>query len=351
MKTRLAVWGMAAALVFAWAPVYAGGPEVGDEAPEVSADEWYNLPSGVKSLKKSHLQGQIVIVEFWATWCGPCKASIPHLAQLHKKYQSRGVVLVALSGESPSDVKDFVKKNNMPYVVGSGAASTGSEYGVEGIPQAFLIAPDGKIAWKGHPAVVLPELERLLKVHPAKQKGFLVETNADAALVKAKKLYKEKKYGEALTAYEELGRDFKGTKPAREARSLLSKMKGNSRIMGIIKAEEAERISSGWLEVARMCVQYGDKEDAAKYYQRILKEYATTKTAVVARTELGSIDEGAYLPKDDDEDEEQDKDSKKTDKKDDKKAKDESDDEDEDEDEEEEEEEEEDEDEDEDEDE
>ena len=189
MKVRLAILGMMGVLGFALAPAFAEGPEVGDKAPEVAASEWFNLPSGVKSLKQSHLDGQIVIVEFWATWCGPCKASMPHLTEIHEKFRSRGVVLVALSDEPDPTVEEFIKKNKMPYIIGSGARATKTSYGVDGIPASFLIAPDGKLAWKGHPAAIDSELEKLLKESPPKQKGILAEKSADGALKKAKKLY------------------------------------------------------------------------------------------------------------------------------------------------------------------
>jgi thiol-disulfide isomerase/thioredoxin len=274
-------------LALAAAPVMA--LEVGDKAPEVKASDWYNLPGGLKSLKPSHLSGQIVLVEFWATWCGPCKASIPHLNDVQEKYKSRGVIIVSLSDETNSVVEPFVPKNNMRYIVGSGAKKSTQDYGVDAIPAAFLIDPDGVIAWKGHPSGVEDELDRLLKDKPARQKGILAEMSADGALKKAKKLDEDKKYSDALRAYEEIAKNYKGTKPAKDALARIKKMKGNSRIMETIKKDQAEKVSAGWLEVARVCLQYGEKTDAEKYYRRILKEYPDTKQAKLARTELKSM--------------------------------------------------------------
>lgn len=299
MKTS--VLAMLGVLGLVFAPAFAEGPEVGDKAPEVTAEKWYNLPSGIKTLKPSHLEGQIVIVEFWATWCGPCKKTIPHLAQLHEKFKSRGVVLLGLSDEDEQTVEDFMKKTKMPYIVGSGAQAAVESYGVTAFPTAYLIGPDGKVAWKGNAAAVDYELERLLKDNPPTKKGLLAEKSAEAALKDAKKLYDEKKYTEALKAYDEITKDFKGTKPAKDAQEALKKMKGSSRVMEIIKTEEADRVSSGWLEVARMCLQYGEKEDAFKYYRRIIKEYPNSKAATYARDELKSAGGTTASAKDKDE--------------------------------------------------
>jgi thiol-disulfide isomerase/thioredoxin len=263
--------------------------EVGDKAPEIKASDWYNLPSGMKTLKPAQLSGQIVMVEFWATWCGPCRRSIPHLNEVNSKYKSRGVILVSLSDETDSKVAPFIKQNNMQYIIGCGAESVARAYGVEAIPAVFLIDPDGVIAWKGNPSSVEYELDKLLKDKPPRQKGFLADMSAEDSLKKAKKLYEDKKYLDALKAYEELSKSFKGTKPAREALTQIKKIKGNSRIMEIIKKEEAEKRANGWLEVARVCLQYGDKADAEKYYRRILKECAGTQQEKIARAELKSM--------------------------------------------------------------
>ncbi|HEY0943677.1 MAG TPA: TlpA disulfide reductase family protein [Opitutaceae bacterium] len=101
---------------------------------------------------KPELAGKPMILEFWATWCPPCRKSIPHLNELHSKYQSRGLVIVGVTKEEKKVVKDFLKKMPMAYfpAIDKGGALN-KHFGVTGIPHAVLVDKSGKIVWEGHP--------------------------------------------------------------------------------------------------------------------------------------------------------------------------------------------------------
>ena len=118
----------------------------GEAFREVSAAAWLNS----EPLKIADQKGKIVIIEFWATWCPPCRRSIPRLIELYKKYKDKGVVLMAFTDEAKETAEPFAKKMNMTYPIGTGS-SLGNEYGVEGIPHAIIVGTDGKIAWSGNP--------------------------------------------------------------------------------------------------------------------------------------------------------------------------------------------------------
>ena len=100
------------------------------------------------------------VVEFWATWCPPCRTSIPHLTELQEKYADRGVNIIGVSDEKLATVEAFVKKmgDKMAYTVAidAGATSKGymSKYGINGIPHAFVVK-DGEVVWHGPPMAKL----------------------------------------------------------------------------------------------------------------------------------------------------------------------------------------------------
>ena len=138
------------ALLFFFIP-HANALEIGDNAPEIAIDKWIN--GGPVKIKEGNGQ-KIYIVEFWATWCPPCRKSIPHLSKLQTKFKDSGVVIVGISNESIEAVEKFAGNAGFMYNVGVDKDNqTTSLYreGEQGIPHAFVIGKDGKIAWYGHP--------------------------------------------------------------------------------------------------------------------------------------------------------------------------------------------------------
>ncbi|QDV91387.1 Thiol-disulfide oxidoreductase ResA [Phycisphaerae bacterium RAS2] len=263
--------------------------EVGEAAPEIKADYWINMPGSAKSLNSEHLKGRLVLLEFWATWCGPCRESIPHLVELKKKYESKGMLLVALSDEPKSKVGPFVEKYKMPYVVGGGAKSTLQKYGINSLPTAILIGPDGKVLWTGHPAVVDSEIESALKSNPPKKKGSLSDESAASVLKKADKLYREGKFADAMDLFTQVTAEHKGSTQAKKANEQIKKMKGNSTIMEALRRADAGKKCGKWLACARVLAQNGEKADAAKYYDRIINEFGEFEQAKIARAERKAL--------------------------------------------------------------
>jgi thiol-disulfide isomerase/thioredoxin len=130
--------------------------ELGDSAKPLKIGAW------VKGSEFELSEGKgknVYVVEFWATWCGPCRASIPHLTELQASYKSKGVVVIGVSvDQDTSKVKPFVKEqgDKMNYTVAiDDAGETNSTYmaafGIGGIPTAFIVDKAGKIAWYGSP--------------------------------------------------------------------------------------------------------------------------------------------------------------------------------------------------------
>jgi thiol-disulfide isomerase/thioredoxin len=155
--------------------VLAGGAQaelmVGDKAPKLQTGQWIQ-GEPVTGFDSNH----IYVVEFWATWCGPCVGSIPHLNQMWEKFKDKGVIVIGQDAwESDDGVAPFVKKmgTNMTYRValddkshdkdGFMASNWWPRSTTEhhGIPTAFIINRNGIIAWIGHP-LTLDEHEEIL---------------------------------------------------------------------------------------------------------------------------------------------------------------------------------------------
>ncbi len=123
-------------------------PKVGQRPPEVHAAQWLNWEGHAPTL--ASLTGKVVVVEFWATWCGPCVAGIPHLNELHAKHADDGLVILSLTDQALVGIQSFLDQTDMNYTIGA-HSDTSTAYGITYIPRAFVIGRDGILRWEGHP--------------------------------------------------------------------------------------------------------------------------------------------------------------------------------------------------------
>src|ERR1017187_4999394 len=139
---------------------------VGDPAPKLQVAKWVQ-GDPVKAFDTNH----VYIVEFWATWCGPCRVSIPHLNELHEKFKDKGFIAIGQDVWDQDDgVAAFVKKmgDQMTYRValddksqetnGFMAVNWMQAADQRGIPSSFIINKQGRIAWIGHPMELTEQL-------------------------------------------------------------------------------------------------------------------------------------------------------------------------------------------------
>lgn len=144
----------------------AASAQQGAAAPDFSLTDLNGRPLALSSYR-----GKVVLLDFWATWCVPCREEIPHLIDLQNKYGSQGLQIVGVSmDDSPEPVRDFYQHFKMNYPVVMGDARTGELYGgVLGLPIAFVVGPDGKITSKHIGATDISVLEKeVVKLLPAK---------------------------------------------------------------------------------------------------------------------------------------------------------------------------------------
>lgn len=120
-----------------------------DLAPAVFQANFKTLDG--KTQKLADYSGKVVIVDLWATWCGPCRQEIPHLVEMAKTYKSKGVEIIGLTNENPTTdeqkVKDFSREFKINYAVGwaDPQMQVGLMNGRNGIPQTIIIGRDGKV--------------------------------------------------------------------------------------------------------------------------------------------------------------------------------------------------------------
>jgi thiol-disulfide isomerase/thioredoxin/TolA-binding protein len=317
------------ALALTAAPVSAK-VDVGD-APTLKFSAFDN--KGEVDLKD--LKGKIVIIDFWATWCGPCMAEAPHMVEINKKYADQGVQMIGISLDSdPSDLKKVIKEKNFTWPMSfEGKGWDGSypkQFGVTGIPQTFIIGPDGTVLWRGHPAQIDGPLADALKNHPpqlvdpatvtaAKAKLDEVEAalndNQPAKAIKALSsipdtakhdtdtaerikndgqkiadlgktkldavdaMISDKQIPQAIAELQNISRTFAGTDTGAAAKKKLASMGGDPDVKKAVAAAKQEEAAAAALKVADKAKADHKDEKAYPLYQKIVKNYPGTPSA------------------------------------------------------------------------
>ena len=125
-------------------------PSAADGLGVSRAPDWELKDPEGKLVKSSDFDGKVIILDFWATWCPPCKAEIPGFIELQKKYGAKGLVVVGISldEEGPSVVKQFMIRFGMNYPVVMGNLKTMQDFGGKGLPTTFVIDRSGTIVSK-----------------------------------------------------------------------------------------------------------------------------------------------------------------------------------------------------------
>jgi thiol-disulfide isomerase/thioredoxin len=160
---RFRTWAAAAACALIATGAHAA--ELGSEAPELSGLDW------IKGEPFSITEGKgeyIFVVKFWATWCGPCRQSVPHLTRLQEQFEDDKVIFVGISDEERDTVVQFADSqgDQMDYRVAVAPERGPHESYMEafkqgGIPTAFVVNREGQVAWYGHPMAldaILPDI-------------------------------------------------------------------------------------------------------------------------------------------------------------------------------------------------
>jgi cytochrome c biogenesis protein CcmG, thiol:disulfide interchange protein DsbE len=140
MKTKHPLVAIVAAVMMSLSAA-ASAIETGAQAPN------FDIPGPAGNLKLADFKGQYVYLDFWASWCGPCRQSFPFMNAMHEKLGAKGLKVVGISvDKKQEEAKQFLTETPAKFTIGfDTVGDTPRAYGVKGMPTSVLIGPDGKI--------------------------------------------------------------------------------------------------------------------------------------------------------------------------------------------------------------
>lgn len=110
----------------------------------------FDLPGKDGAVQLAKFQGKVVYVDFWASWCGPCRQSFPWMNEMQAKYGARGLQVVGVNLDAKTDdARRFLAETPARFTIAfDPAGATPRAYGIKGMPSSVLIGPDGKVVYE-----------------------------------------------------------------------------------------------------------------------------------------------------------------------------------------------------------
>ncbi|MCB9848861.1 MAG: redoxin domain-containing protein [Phycisphaeraceae bacterium] len=211
--------GAGCALAFA-AIASAGVLSIGDKAPDLGKDVSWIKGESVTEFEKGH----IYVLDFWATWCGPCVKAIPHMDEIAEKHEADGVTVIGVAiwpNDRMTPTAEYVEQrgDDMSYTIcadidGATAEKFMKATGSDGIPTCMIINREGLLAWVGHPMAGMDEaLSQIIAgtydiedAAAANRKKMAVIEKAQPLMKKAETAYAMGEWETVVTTLQELAR-------------------------------------------------------------------------------------------------------------------------------------------------
>jgi thiol-disulfide isomerase/thioredoxin len=336
---------MCFAVLPSWADV-----NVGDHPQLQFTDAIGKQPVDLQSLS-----GKMVVVDFWASWCGPCMQEAPHIVQINQKYAPQGLQMIGISLDADRAAMDGVIKDKgfawPQYFDGQAWQNRIAQaWGVNSIPQTFIISPQGEVLWRGHPAEIDAALDKAMKDHPpqlvdpqtaaqanqtldqveaalatskfaeaikllgqfpvaAKADGKIaaredadakqLDAAADAALAQADSLAASQKYVEAVAQYKSLVTAMQGTDEGKKAQASLNKLRAEPAAASALAASARDDSANVALEMAKKLQRAKRDRQAYISFKSVVKQYPGTSAAATAADAIKAYDADPAFAKQD----------------------------------------------------
>jgi len=195
---------------------------IGSPAPKLDVEHWIQDGQGFFKQVTEFKPDHVYVVEFWATWCPPCVASMPHLAELQKQYRGQNVQIVSISDEPLETVETFLKretdgpdgeKTTFHEITAAYSLTTDPDRSAhedymeasnqQGIPTSFIVGKDGHIEWIGHPMELDGPLEQVVQGKWNRDefgRMYIAQQDFTNVLQQVSQLVNAQKFPEALAA-------------------------------------------------------------------------------------------------------------------------------------------------------
>lgn len=333
------------AIVFCFAASARANVNIGD-TPKIQ----FTAADGTK-IDLAQLKGKIVIVDMWATWCGPCMAEAAHMVQINQSFGGKGLQMIGISlDQDKAQMLAIAREKGFTwpqYFDGLGWQNKFAvQFGVQGIPYTMLIGPEGTVLWSGHPAEIdeplaaafkdhppqlvdpavlaaandtLAKVDAELKAHDAKgaiamlaklppaasadpmfaAKALAAQTAvasaAEQILAEVQPLIDSKQYPEAVTKLKQLSGGLSGTPSGDKARKMLSDLLRDPDAKHALNEHEKQANAAAALETAQKL--QAQKNDALAYsqFKQIVASFPGTDAAATAAQSAAAYEQDTAL--------------------------------------------------------